>query len=160
MGGKVAKDRKKDRITEDRFVNVDKFECDGAYIYQNGDRYRGDWKKGLKHGYGIYTYVNGRSIKGWFYEDGFLGSQPNEKLKKELKKKYNATAGSEPLPPFQSLLSSPPENDSGRETRISTSREDIPATKSYKLPGKKGKSCKKPRAVMRTMRAKYPANQH
>lgn len=45
------------------------------------------------------------SIKGWFYEDGFLGSQPNEKLKKELKKKYNATAGSEPLPPFQSLLS-------------------------------------------------------
>ena len=44
------------------------------------------------------------SVKGWFYKGFFLGSQPNEKLKKERRKKYKAISGSEPLPPFRSLL--------------------------------------------------------
>ncbi|KAK2565395.1 hypothetical protein P5673_010442 [Acropora cervicornis] len=143
MGGKVAKDHKKDRIIEDDFVSVDKFDGgvdefgerkgEGAYFYANGDIYDGDWKKGMKHGYGIYTYANGKGIKGWFYKDRFIGSQPNEKLKKELKKKSKASAGSEPnappLQPVPSLVFSPPEDNKTSQplsrTRISTSQEDI-----------------------------------
>mgnify|MGYP000205831460 CR=1 FL=1 len=70
MGGKVSKDRKKDRITEDCSVYVDKFdvsvdesggrEDERGYLYQNGDRYVGDWKNGRRHGYGNYTYANGK----------------------------------------------------------------------------------------------------
>lgn len=44
------------------------------------------------------------SVKGWFYKDFFLGSEPNKKLEKERGKKYKARSGSEPLPPFRSLL--------------------------------------------------------
>ena len=44
------------------------------------------------------------SVKGWFDKDFFLGSQQNEKLKKERRKKYKARSASEPLPPFRSLL--------------------------------------------------------
>lgn len=73
------------------------------------------------------------SLKGWFYKDRFIGSQPNEKLKKELKKKSKASAGSEPnappLQPLPSLVFSPPEDNKTSQplsrTRISTSQEDI-----------------------------------
>ena len=67
MGGKLAKDHKKDTIIEDDFVEVDKFSGDvdefgerkgeGVYYYQNGDIYDGDWKKGMRHGYGVYTHA-------------------------------------------------------------------------------------------------------
>ena len=71
MGANIAKERKKDRITEGQFVSVNKFDGsldeigerkgEGAlYLYQNGDRYGGDWEKGLRHGYGIYIYANGK----------------------------------------------------------------------------------------------------
>ena len=70
MGGKLAKDQKKDIIIEDDFVEVDKFsgyvdefgerKGEGVYYYQNGDIYDGDWKKGMKHGYGVYTYAKGK----------------------------------------------------------------------------------------------------
>ena len=70
MGGNVSKDRKKDRITEDLFVYVDQFdvsldetgerEVERDYFYQNGDKYVGDWKNGRRHGYGNYTYANGK----------------------------------------------------------------------------------------------------
>ena len=65
----LAKD-KKDKIIEDDFVEIDKFsggtdefgerKGEGVYCYQNGDIYDGDWKKGKKHGYGIYTYAYGK----------------------------------------------------------------------------------------------------
>lgn len=167
MGGNVAKDRKKDRITEDCFVYVDKFdvsvdeggerEVERAYFYQNGDRYVGDWKNGRRHGYGNYTYANGKRVKGWFYKGFFLGSQPNEKLKKERRKKCKAISGSEPLPPFRSLLHSVPESDLGRKTRISTSREDFPRTKTYKLPGKEEEKKERQRSLKlrEAIRAKY-----
>ena len=69
MGGNLAKE-KKDGVTEDRVVYVDKYDVsadeigeqkgEGGYYYQNGDRYDGDWKNGLKHGYGIYTFADGK----------------------------------------------------------------------------------------------------
>ena len=47
-------------------------------------------------------------MKGWFYKDRFIGSEPNEKLKKEMKKKMKTKPGAEndapPLPPPASLV--------------------------------------------------------
>ena len=73
MGGKLAKDHKRDKIIEGDFVDVEKFsggvdefgerKGEGVYCYQNGDIYDGDWKKGMKHGYGIYTYANGKRYR-------------------------------------------------------------------------------------------------
>lgn len=139
----MAKDHKGDKIVEDDFVDIEKFsggvdefgerKGEGVYCYQNGDIYDGDWKKGMKHGYGIYTYANGKSIKGWFYKDRFIGSEPNEKLKKELKKKTKKRPGTEndapPLPSPPSLLFTPPDDENRSKplskTRISTSHEDV-----------------------------------
>lgn len=45
------------------------------------------------------------SIRGWFYKDRFIGSEPNEKLKKKLKKKPKVIEeDAPPLPPPASLL--------------------------------------------------------
>lgn len=143
MGGKLTKDYKRDKIIEDDFVDVDIFsggvdkfgerKGEGAFFYQNGDIYDGDWKKGMKHGYGIYNYADGTSIKGWFYKDRYIGSEPNEKLKKQLKKKAKRKSGAEndapPLPSPPSLLFSPAESDERSQplskTRISRSNEDV-----------------------------------
>ena len=32
----------------------------GQYYYDNGDMYDGFWKRNKKHGYGRYTYLNGK----------------------------------------------------------------------------------------------------
>ena len=32
----------------------------GQYYYDNGDTYDGAWKRNKKHGYGIYTFLDGR----------------------------------------------------------------------------------------------------
>ncbi|XP_044184924.1 uncharacterized protein LOC114974280 [Acropora millepora] len=97
------------------------------------------------------------SVKGWFYKDFFLGSQPNKKLEKERGKKYKARCGSEPLPPFRSLLHSVPESDLGRKTRSSTSREDFPRTKTFKLPGKEEEKKERERSLKlrEAIRAKH-----
>ena len=34
------------------------------YKYDNGDKYEGNWKNGLKSGKGSYTYKNGKRYKG------------------------------------------------------------------------------------------------
>ena len=45
------------------------------------------------------------SIRGWFYKDRFIGSEPNEKLKKQLKKKPKVMEDdAAPLPPPASLI--------------------------------------------------------
>lgn len=45
------------------------------------------------------------SIRGWFYKDRFIGSEPNEKLKKKLKKKPKVIEDdAPPLPHPPSLL--------------------------------------------------------
>lgn len=82
MGGKPDKDRK-DKIIEDDFVDVEKFsgrhdefgerKGEGAYFFANGDIYDGDWKKGKKHGYGMYTYSDGKRY------DKFSGRRKHRK---------------------------------------------------------------------------------
>ena len=69
MGGKQAKNRR-EKIIEGDFVEVDKYsggldefgerKGEGLYCYQNGDIYDGDWNNGKKHGWGIYTYADGK----------------------------------------------------------------------------------------------------
>ena len=41
----------------------------GTYIYFNGDKYIGEWKKGLRHGNGILKYINGKSESGIWKND-------------------------------------------------------------------------------------------
>ena len=33
--------------------------------YENGDKYEGDFKDGLRHGQGTYTYKSGAVYTGW-----------------------------------------------------------------------------------------------
>jgi hypothetical protein len=40
------------------------FEGRGEMKFSTGDKYVGEWKKGLKHGKGIYTYSNGDVYEG------------------------------------------------------------------------------------------------
>jgi len=35
-----------------------------VYIFSNGERYEGELKAGMKHGKGIYFYVNGNCYDG------------------------------------------------------------------------------------------------
>lgn len=192
MGGKPDKDRK-DKIIEDDFVDVEKFsgrhdefgerKGEGAYFFPNGDIYDGDWKKGKKHGYGMYTYSDGKSIKGWFYKDQFIGSEPNEKLKKKLKKKNKkCEKDAATLPPPASIaFFQPDERDSKPFPTIlkSNSLEDVSTagqhepdgfrrTKSerraksafkrnYRLPSKEDEKMERKRSVRlrQSIRAKY-----
>ena len=41
----------------------------GTYIYVNGDKYVGEWRKGLRHGKGIFTHTNGDIEKGIWKKD-------------------------------------------------------------------------------------------
>jgi len=36
--------------------------------YADGDRYEGEWKDEKKHGYGKYTYADGRTKEGMWFE--------------------------------------------------------------------------------------------
>ena len=55
---------------EGGYIN-DKFEGKGKYIYENGDLYIGEWKRGLREGNGILYYKNG-NIK---YEGGWVNDK-------------------------------------------------------------------------------------
>ena len=50
-----------------------KFEGNGRYFYENGDRYDGQWKNGIKHGIETIYYKNG-TIK---YEGNFVNDKPD-----------------------------------------------------------------------------------
>ena len=41
----------------------------GSYIYQNGDRYIGEFKEIKKHGHGKYNWINGKEYVGEFHND-------------------------------------------------------------------------------------------
>ena len=41
----------------------------GTYTYVNGDKYVGEWKKGLRHGKGTFTYANGKIEEGVWKKD-------------------------------------------------------------------------------------------
>ncbi len=38
----------------------------GTAVYANGNKYVGEFKEGLKHGYGVFTGVNGERFQGYF----------------------------------------------------------------------------------------------
>lgn len=40
------------------------YDGNGTYIFENGDKYNGSWKKGVMVGYGVYEFVNGDVYKG------------------------------------------------------------------------------------------------
>ena len=40
----------------------------GTFIWQNADRYRGEWKEGLPHGEGTYKFNNGDHYAGEFVD--------------------------------------------------------------------------------------------
>lgn len=45
----------------------------GQNYYDNGDMYDGMWRRNKKHGYGVYTYKDGKRLEGFFKDDKFLG---------------------------------------------------------------------------------------
>ena len=47
----------------------DKVNGQGAYYYANGDEYVGEYKDGKKHGQGTYTYADGTAKRGYFSND-------------------------------------------------------------------------------------------
>jgi hypothetical protein len=40
------------------------YDGNGSYMFENGDLYNGQWKKGEMFGYGVYEFVNGDVYKG------------------------------------------------------------------------------------------------
>ena len=44
----------------------------GTYTYVNGDKYVGEWKKGLRHGKGTFTGINGVIKKGIWKKDKLI----------------------------------------------------------------------------------------
>ena len=45
----------------------------GTYLYEDGDKYEGEFKDGLRNGHGIYYFANGDKYVGQFFEDEFNG---------------------------------------------------------------------------------------
>jgi hypothetical protein len=45
----------------------------GTYIINDGDKYVGEWKDGLRNGQGTYTDADGTIDKGLWENDEFLG---------------------------------------------------------------------------------------
>lgn len=42
------------------------YDGNGSYLFENGDLYNGQWKKGEMNGYGVYEFANGDVYKGAF----------------------------------------------------------------------------------------------
>ena len=40
------------------------YDGNGSYLFENGDRYNGQWKKGEMSGYGVYEFASGDVYKG------------------------------------------------------------------------------------------------
>lgn len=47
------------------------YDGNGSYLFENGDLYNGQWKKGEMNGYGVYEFANGDVYKGAF-KKGFM----------------------------------------------------------------------------------------
>ena len=41
-------------------------ETDVLYLWENGTKYKGEWKSGKKHGQGTFTFIDGRKLAGEF----------------------------------------------------------------------------------------------
>ncbi|MBL7815487.1 MAG: caspase family protein [Saprospiraceae bacterium] len=66
-----------------QFENGNKYQGDfrkglmhgkGAIIFGNGNRYNGDWSGGMREGLGIYTFVDGKVYTGSFRKNKFDGN--------------------------------------------------------------------------------------
>ena len=40
----------------------------GTYLYSDGTKYKGNWKNGKEHGYGVLNYHNDAKFSGYFVE--------------------------------------------------------------------------------------------
>ena len=49
------------------------FDGNGSYLFENGDLYNGQWKKGEMTGYGVYEFSNGDVYKGAWKEGKMNG---------------------------------------------------------------------------------------
>ena len=49
-------------------MNVDEFNGDGTYYYNNGDIYVGEWKNGKKYGKGVFSWKSGDIYEGNWVE--------------------------------------------------------------------------------------------
>lgn len=50
----------------------------GNYVWSDGQKYSGDWKNGIKEGYGALTFLfndKDTTLKGYWYEDKFMGDK-------------------------------------------------------------------------------------
>ena len=52
----------------------------GVFYYSNGSKYEGEWVNNLKDGFAIFTYDDGRIVKGWFKFDKLAYSEPISKF--------------------------------------------------------------------------------
>lgn len=41
----------------------------GEYIWRSGHEYRGDWVSGVKEGFGVFTWPDGRTYQGYYKDD-------------------------------------------------------------------------------------------
>ena len=53
-------------IASAQCTNGNCFDGNGTYLFENGDQYNGQWKKGIMQGYGVYEFANGDVYKGAF----------------------------------------------------------------------------------------------
>ncbi len=54
---------------------------EGTYLWANGDIYEGDWKEGMRHGYGkMSTVIDGNDtiLNGYWVDDEFIGERKNQ----------------------------------------------------------------------------------
>lgn len=49
-------------------------QCYGTYIFQNGERYDGEYREGKRNGQGTYSYLDGSRYNGEFRGDNFHGT--------------------------------------------------------------------------------------
>lgn len=49
------------------------FDGNGSFLFENGDDYKGLWKKGYMHGNGTYYFQNGDEYKGSFRNGKMTG---------------------------------------------------------------------------------------
>ncbi|MBI1287481.1 MAG: hypothetical protein GC178_07860 [Flavobacteriales bacterium] len=46
----------------------------GTFLFENGDKFKGQWRKGLPSGYGVYEFANGDVYKG-AWKDGKMSGR-------------------------------------------------------------------------------------
>ena len=50
--------------------------CVGDFVFDNGDRYFGEWNKNERNGYGFYVYANGLTQAGYYQNNEYYDTIP------------------------------------------------------------------------------------